>query len=326
MGLRMASVRKQPNGKWQAQVARKGVRRSKLFATRQEARDWGARQEHLILNKETLDSRQTFGDLCLRFAREVSPLRKGEVWEGRRLKRFAADRIGAIAISDLTAAHFADWRDRRLLDVQPASVTREMNLMSSVLTQCRKEWGLISGNPLSDVRKPKQPPPRSRTATQEEIEALRLCAGPNLGLAMTRAFHAFLFACETAMRAGEIVGLTWDRVFLDQRYLHLPETKNGHPRDVPLSSEAMRLLKDLPRADPVFGLSSKSLDALWRKLRDKAAVEDLRFHDSRRIATVKLSKKLEPLELAKVTGHRDLNMLLNVYYATQASTLAAKLD
>jgi integrase len=46
---------------------------------------------------------------------------------------------------------------------------------------------------------------------------------------------AFLLAIETAMRAGEIRGLTWDRVYLMNRYVTLNETKNGTKRHVPLS-------------------------------------------------------------------------------------------
>ena len=322
----MATILKMANGKWQAQVARKGVRKSRVFPSRQEAKDWAARQEYIILNKRQIEEKTTFGSLCLRYAREVSPLRKGERWEGMRLKRFAQDTIGDIAISEIKATDFASWRDRRLQEVKPASVAREMNLLSAVLTQCRREWGVIGENPIADVRKPKKPPPRTRTATNSEIEALTLSAGPDLSNGTARAFHAFLFACETAMRAGEIVSLTWDQVFLDDRYLHLPMTKNGHPRDVPLSSEAVRLLRALPKAEPVFGLDARSLDALWRKLRDRAAVHGLRFHDSRRIATIRLAEKLQPLELAKVTGHRDLAMLLNTYYKTSASDVAKKLD
>lgn len=127
------------------------------------------------------------------------------------------------------------------------------------------------------------------------------------------------------MRAGEICGLTWDRVDLSERVAHLVKTKNGRPRDVPLSTEAVRLIEALPHADPVFGLSSRQLDALWRKLRDRAGVVDLTFHDSRAEAVLRLSKKLEVLELARMTGHTDLNMLIRVYYRASASDIAKRL-
>lgn len=322
----MASIIKLSSGKFRAMVARQGVRKSKVFPTRQAAKDWAARQEHLILDGAEQGGKTTLAEACIRYAREVSPLRRGERWESIRLNRFAGDDIAQKRLSDLKPLDFANWRDRRLLDVKPATVAREMNLLSSVLTQCRREWGLIATNPLSDVRKPQKPPPRNRTATEAEMEALALSAGPDLSNATARAFHAFRFACETAMRAGEITGLTSDRVFVERRFLHLPMTKNGHARDVPLSGAALELLAALPESDLVFDLDPRSLDVLWRKLRDRAAVKGLTFHDSRRMGTIKLSKKLEPLELAKVTGHRDLNMLLNTYFKADISGIAGKLD
>ena len=49
------------------------------------------------------------------------------------------------------------------------------------------------------------------------------------------------------MRRVEILSLTWENVHLDKRYVHLPDTKNGDSRDVPLSPQAMELLRELPR-------------------------------------------------------------------------------
>jgi len=60
----------------------------------------------------------------------------------------------------LAPRDFADWRDRRMTEVAPASVIREMQLMSAVLNVARKEWGMISENPISDVNRPSKPPPR----------------------------------------------------------------------------------------------------------------------------------------------------------------------
>lgn len=150
---------------------------------------------------------------------------------------------------------------------------REMQLMSSVLNVARREWGLINHNMISDVQKPKKPPPRDRLPTSDEIDRMISVAGEDLTKATARAFHAFRFAMVTAMRAGEIAGLTWDRVDIDRRVARLTHTKNGRPREVPLSSEAVRLLGLLPELDPVFGLSSAQLDVLFRKVRDKAGVE-----------------------------------------------------
>ena len=105
----------------------------------------------------------------------------------------------------------------------------------------RREWGLISHNPISDIRKPASPPPRDRRVLEDEIGRLLDVAGADLAKASARAVHAFRFAVETAMRAGEIVGLAAETVDRDTRVATLPKTKNGTARKVPLSTAALEL-------------------------------------------------------------------------------------
>jgi len=320
----MASIQKTQNG-YRAFVAKNGIRKSRRFPTKREAKDWAARVEFEIANGEATAATMTFGELLGRYARERSPQKRGARWEIIRLEKLQRDKIASVKLENLSAKHFTEWREKRLREVAPASVIREMQLMSSVLNTAKSEWQLIPGNPLREVKRPKKPLPRDRLVTAEELDKLAESAGSDLKTATARAFHAFRFACETAMRAGEIVGLTWDRVDLDRRVAKLTHTKNGRPSDVPLSSEAIRLLKELPEMDPIFGLTSRQLDVLWRKVRDKAGVKDLTFHDSRHYAITRLSKKLDVLALARMVGHTDLKML-QVYYNEDAEELAKRLD
>ncbi|OZA00547.1 MAG: hypothetical protein B7X99_03705 [Rhizobiales bacterium 17-65-6] len=141
-----------------------------------------------------------------------------------------------------------------------------------------------------------------------------------------RVGFAYVFAIETAMRAGEIVNLKWKDITGNTAALHM--TKNGHGRVVPLTKEAVRLVSLLPRGgaeDSVFQIESAQLDFMFRRATAKALIEDLHFHDSRREALTRLAKKLSPMELAKVSGHRDLRILLNVYYAPDMEAMAARI-
>ncbi|EFO32574.1 shufflon-specific DNA recombinase [Roseibium sp. TrichSKD4] len=322
----MATFKKLASGKWQAQVARKGIRKSASFATKREAQDWAARQEFLATNVETSKSNLTLGDVFDRYAKEESPKRRGERWEAIRLTSLGQYPIASKLISDLKPQDLAEWRDSRLKEVSAGTVRREMVLMSSVLTTARKEWGLLSSNPMSDIRKPSSPPARDRRVSDGEIERLMTAAGTDLLQATARAVHAFRFAIETAMRAGEVVGLTEDSVDRKSRVASLPITKNGTARQVPLSSRALALLEELPDSDVgVFGLNSRQIDVLFRKARDKAGIEDLRFHDSRHEAITRLSKKLDVLSLARMVGHKDIRML-QIYYNETAEELAQRLD
>lgn len=77
--------------------------------------------------------------------------------------------------------------------------------------------------------------------------------------------------------------------------------------------------------ETVFGVSTASLDALFRKAKRLALIEDLHFHDTRREALTRLSKVFDVMELARISGHRDLRVLQNVYYAPSVQDLADKL-
>jgi len=202
-----------------------------------------------------------------------------------------------------------------------------MNLLRSVLEYARRDLHWIKVNPMIDVRRPQTPPGRRRRVSAAEVAAVvrSFDVEPLRGdTATRRAGLAFLFALETAMRSGEIVGLRPQDVFKAERYVRLPRTKNGDAREVPLSSRAIAILEALPASDPVFGLDDRLRDALWRKVRPKE-LADLHFHDSRAEAVWRLSKKLDVLQLARTIGHRDPRSLM-IYYHESASDMAMRLD
>lgn len=315
----------------------RGTRRGKTHDSKAAAAAWAMRME-AELQQPDGPPRVTLGKACARYRDEVAPLHKGERWERVRLGLLARDPVAGELLSELSAAKLADWRDRRLKQVAPASVLRELKLLHSVLESCRRDWGLIKVNPLADVRKPTAPAPRRRRVPAEVVDAmlagLGYVPGTRPRLASQRVAVAMLLALETAMRSGELLALTWADVA--SRSVTLPKTKNGDRRQVPLSTSARGLLDLLgpgEAAAAVVGVKPGSRDALWRKGKARAAklaphladaLADLHFHDLRAEAIWRLSKRLEVLELARMIGHRDLKSLM-IYYAASADELAAKL-
>jgi integrase len=164
----------------------------------------------------------------------------------------------------------------------------------------------------------------------DEVERICFALGYDGGKPETisqRVAVALLLALETALRASELTGLTWDRVDLERRVARLSAaTKSGVGRDVPLSTEAVRLLTLLGPAElgSVFGLQPRQVDALFRKARDRAGIADLHWHDSRHTAITRLAQRLHVLDLARMVGHRDLKQL-QTYYNPAAEELAEKL-
>lgn len=310
--------------KWRAHVYRDGKRATKVHRTQAEARKWIAQRE-LELSGAQLEA-HTLAEALGRYAREVSPSKRGHRWETIRLAALAKAPIAAMRLEALRTPDLAAWRDARLSEVSPSTARRELNLLRSVFGQCVKEWHWLRTSPMAGLKMPTEPPSRRRRVTADEIERVTLALGHDGSTPETasqRVAVAFLFALETAMRAGEILGLTWADV--REKSVTLPRTKNGDRREVPLSTRARELLAELPAGKPtVFDLNAGSRDALFRKAVKRAQIPDLHFHDARSEAIFRLSKKLDVLELARMIGHRDIASLM-FYYRTTAEELADKL-
>ncbi|MBN49554.1 MAG: integrase [Spongiibacteraceae bacterium] len=314
----MGSITKHPAGGWRAWITVSGKRRSKLFKRKAEAQEWIAASE------KQQDAGHSWFDALHRYEKTVLPKRKATTkrWELLRLPKLR-EQIPDRPLSEVTPDVIASWRDDRLQSVSAGSVLREMSLVGSILSIALKEWRWIGENPMASVSKPSAPPGRDRLITEAEIEKECLALGYIEGKPESvsqRVAVAFLFAIETGMRCGEICGIRPEDI--NGRVAHLPMTKNGTARNVPLSKEAVRLLK---LVGGNFDLKPSQIDALFRKARKAAGLSGFTFHDSRHLASTRLARKLSPLELARMMGHKDLKMVMR-YFNETAEEIAKRLD
>lgn len=324
---KMASFTKYAKG-YRVQIAIKGVRESASFRTKREAEAWAGARETEIREQAKLKpkDRHTLLDAMRKYGEEVSNKNRGHRWELVRLKAFEKQLPVAMRIGDVSSDVLSVWRDKRLAEVSRGSVLRDISLLSAVFESARLEWRWIDVNPLRDMRKPKSPDHRYILITRPQIKGMCRIMGYRNG-ACKSASHAaavaFLVALRTGMRAGELCGLTWNRVHAG--YCALPITKTV-PRDVPLSPKAQRLIESMRGWDSelVFGLKAQTLDALFRRYRARANLEGFTFHDSRHTAATWISQKLAVLDLCKMFGWSDPKQAL-VYYNPHAKDIAKRL-
>lgn len=323
----MGNVRKRGK-RFRAEAEALGIRKSRSFGTKAEATAWMVDTERRIRAGEGYAVHgRTLEDLLMRYADEVSPTKAKAKWEKTRILFLCRDReLAATRLERLTPELFHDWQQRRLAEVSASTILRDRGLLSSALQHAANVWQWLPASPLAKVKSPKANAHRQRVATPEELERLWHVAGRDLERSQARAVAAFELAIETGMRGIEICTLTRGHVHLARSFVHLPRTKNGDARDVALSPRAKVLLGEVMALgmDPVFGLSEGSKDALFRKVRDRAAIEGLTFHDSRHTACTRLAKKLHVLELARQLGTRDLKTLM-IYYNPSAEEIAGRL-
>lgn len=310
---------------WRHRVMVKGRRVSGTFPTKAAALAWEAAQRIEIVEGGATGRGKTFRDALEKYEIEVSRKKRSHTNEAKRLAYFRTSGLADKKIADIKPADIAAWRDERLKSVKGSTVARDLNTLSHVFTVARREWGWTTTSPTSDVERPASPPHRDRRISEREIDLICLQLGWDRSKNTTpttkqhRVALAFLFAIETAMRAGEICGLETNDVSGRVARLHM--TKNGQSRDVPLSARALEIWKMVSEG---FGLNTAILDALFRKAKKNAGIEGLTFHDTRHEAITRLAQKIDVLDLARMVGHTNVKQLLT-YYNPTAEDIASRL-
>jgi integrase len=190
---------------------------------------------------------------------------------------------------------------------------RELNTLSHAIETALREWGLwLPRNPVKMVRRPSVPQGRKRRLEQGEEERLLAACDPGRTPLLKQLV---ILAVETGMRRGELLGLCWEHVHLAKRIVHIPLTKNGESRDVPLSRRATDTLTTLakqkqPNTDRVFPMSGNSVRLAFERLRARAKMPDFHFHDLRHEAITRLFEHgLNIAEVSAISGHKELRML-----------------
>ncbi len=318
-------------GNWQALIRRKGYKPvTKSFNTKQEAERW-ARSIEADLDKgiyvdTTLAEKTSFKELIERYMREVIPTMRSTKEDLIRLNAITRHPICLLNMVSLTSTRLAEYRDERLKQVSSGTIIREFAYFSSIINHARREWGINITNPVVLVKKPTSPQGRNRILNDAEKIRLLSALEPidRRSIWMKPLVE---FALETAMRRGEMLGLLWANVNFDHQTAFLPLTKNGESRAVPLSTAAIAVLQNLPKTDDcrVFPINHAAVSANFVRARKRANLEDVHFHDLRHTAITMLAEKLpNVLELAAVSGHKELRMLKR-YHHPNPVELAKKL-
>ena len=248
--MTVATFRKRSPYQWQAQVRKKGQPlQTKTFETCALAEQW-ARAIEVEMDKGVFVSRAeaestTLKELLERYLGEITPLKKGAASETNRLKALMRLPLAQRFVAGIRGVDIARFRDERLQKVTPSTVKRDLVLLGHAFEVARKEWGIHFHNPVRDIKLPSENRPRDRCLQAgEETRLLAACK---------QARNPWLLpivqlALETAMRQGELIRLRWEHIDLNRRTAHLPDTKNGESRTVPLSTTAIRVLRALPRS------------------------------------------------------------------------------
>ena len=314
----MATIRKR-NGKWHVQIRRKNLpSQTCSFVNKRSALKW-IRNTEIRLEQQTVGLLTkhfpTFKSLIEKYINTISIHKKGYILEKHHLTNLLKNKIIHLPINLVTAQHIATYRDERLKTVKSSTVLREFNIIQHMFSIAIKEWGITIANPFDLIRKPKGNFKRKRRLTETEYTFLVKGNYSQINLR-----NIIEVAIETAMRRGEILNIKPEHI--KGQTLLIPETKNGHPRTIPLTKRALCILENtqLP-----FPMSANAVRIAWDKLKKKGKIKDLHFHDLRHEAISRFFEKgLSIPEVALISGHKDVRLLFR-YTHLKAKDIISKI-
>ena len=211
-----------------------------------------------------------------------------------------------------------------------ATVNREMACLRVMMNRAVR-WEMITKHPASKVKAFKESEGRNCFLSVDE-------AGRLLEAASRHLKPILVCALETGMRRAEILGLRWSEIRNGQIYLSGERTKNGKPREIPVSetlAEELQKLKTPFSAGLVFNAPRErkrvrhgilevvtgpmsDIRVAWETAKKKAGISpDFRFHDLRHtFASHQKMAGTDDYTLMDIMGHSDHRMMKRYAHLT----------
>jgi len=196
----------------------------------------------------------------------------------------------------------------------PATANRHLSLIKRMFNLAI-EWGYLDANPAGSVKAFKENNQRTAWLNAEQIGRLfAVCSDYPDPYAGT----LFPLLLLTGARKGEALQARWQNIDLDRGIWLIPEAKSGHGRHIPLSAQAIALLRNLPKQaeNPYVFCGQKKSQCLvnvakpWERIKVAADLpEDFRPHDLRHtFASWGVSNGIDLYQIQQLLGHSTPQM------------------
>jgi integrase len=306
---------------WQSIIRIKGhPNLAKSFKSKTDAKRWALETELKIRREDAGIAKikyPTFHEIGLKYIADVSITKKGFINERNIIKSFMSESWSEYPLNKITPDIVGRYRDRLSKTISGTSINRKLDVISTIFTTCRKEWGYPAPNPVLSIRRPKKGEPRNRRLTDAELNLL--IRGNHTDEVMRTIIQIML---ETGMRSGEVVRISHDH--LKGATLFIPITKTV-PRTIPLTKKGLELIKN---ATLPFNTTVDAVGKKFARLCKKYKIKDAVPHDLRHnsLSDFMRVKNLNVPETMLIAGHKDPRMLLRIYNNLQVEHVAEKLD
>ncbi|MCR4289702.1 MAG: tyrosine-type recombinase/integrase, partial [Candidatus Scalindua sp.] len=258
---------------------------------------------------------KTFKDMMEKFMKEYSPkvsinMQRSYTTSLKHLSPFFCE-SNLLSISPKMVSRYKVLRNDEC--AAPASVNRELSMLSKAFNLAVREWEWLRDNPASKVTKDKENNERDRWLTKYDEKKI-------LGNSPEWLREIIIFNLNTGLRIQELLSLEWSRVNLLRKTIIIQETKNGSPKTLPLNKIALGVLNQRSKVKSIkndlvfFNSNGKKINphvlrtSFYSVLR-KTGIENLWLHDLRRTFATRLAQAgVDLYKISKLLGHKDIKM------------------
>ena len=258
---------------------------------------------------------KTFKDMMDKFMKEYAPkvssnMQRSYTTSLKHLNPFFGE-SNLLSISPKMVSRYKVLRNDE--GAAPASVNRELSMLSKAFNLAIREWEWLKDNPASRVPKDKENNERDRWLTKDEEKKI-------LDNSPEWLREIIIFNLNSGLRLQELLSLEWSRVNLLRRTILIQETKNGSPKTLPLNKIALDVLNQRSKVKSIkndfvfFNSNGKKINphvlrvSFYTVLR-KVGIENLWLHDLRRTFATRLAQAgVDLYKISKLLGHKDIKM------------------
>jgi len=231
------------------------------------------------------------------------------------LKHHVLPRYGSMHLDQITTQAIAEgYNEMRANGFAQATCNNLPSMLRIIynIAKKRKTPG-AELNPAIDVKVKSPNNARQRFLSIEEIERLRIAVENSSNPQLKHIVNLSILLC---CRKRELLDAKWTDFDIERRNWHIPMSKSGKPRNVPLSSAVLDILAQLPRWEgvpwvvphPIRLKPFVSVYWSWDKARKEAGLSDVTQHDLRHTGASHLLAVADPVTISKLLGHSSLRM------------------
>lgn len=240
-------------------------------------------------------------------------------------------RWGKQRLNEITTQDISKWFAEKIAAGLAPATIEKIRVVFSRSFELGRQWN-ISGadpNPVKNVPRRRFKNARTKYLSADDARRLLAAAEESLNPQLKNIIGLLLL---TGARKTELLTAQWQHLDLDRRTWHIPTTKTGVPRYVPLSQAALDIITDLPRWDkcpwllpnPLTRKPYADLKRPWDTARDAAGLPDLHLHDLRHsAASFMINAGIDLYAVGRILGHADHQSTMRYSHLANETLMAA---